>query len=152
MNIRKINWPLWVGFLLTVIAAFSYYAFFVEYPVTRDFPWVNLLLFGIAVALLLIGLRRAFSKQQPHPGRSRIVGVILATLGIAICGLFIFGFFVFARFLPASQGAPQVGQKAPEFTLQDTNTKPVSLSELLSSPVNGKATKAVLLIFYRGSW
>jgi hypothetical protein len=152
MNIRKINWQLWAGFLLTLIAAFSYPALFVQFPATRDFPWVNLLVFGIALVLLLLGLRRAFSRTQPHPTRSKILGVIAATLGIAICGLFIFGFFVFARFLPVSHGAPQVGQKAPEFSLVDTTSKSVSLSELLSSPLNGKAPRAVLLIFYRGSW
>jgi peroxiredoxin len=57
-----------------------------------------------------------------------------------------------ARWMPAAHGAPQVGRKAPEFTLRDTEGRPVSLSELLSTPLDGKAPKGVLLVFYRGHW
>jgi len=61
-----------------------------------------------------------------------------------------------SRWLPTAHGAPQIGQKAPVFTLADTHGKPVSLSELLSAPINGKAPssnpRGVLLIFYRGYW
>ena len=52
----------------------------------------------------------------------------------------------------ASVGAPQVGQKAPDFTLSDTSNKPMSLAGLLTQPINGKSPKGVLLIFYRGYW
>ena len=76
----------------------------------------------------------------------------LGPRSVVIFGLFVFTTFVMARWMPAAQGAPQVGRKAPEFTLADTDGRPVSLSELLSTPVNGKAPKGVLLIFYRGYW
>jgi AhpC/TSA family len=150
VNIRKFNWPIWAGFLLSLIAFLSYPFVFVWFPVTRDFPWANLLLFGIAAALLFFGVRRAFAPDRPK--RSKIAGAILATLGVAIIAFFIFAAFIMSRWLPASHGAPQIGQKAPEFTLSDTNGKPVSLSELVSSPVNGKPAKGVLLVFYRGYW
>ena len=48
MNVQRFNWQIWVGFLLSLIAFFSYFLVFVWFPVTRDFPWANLLLFGIA--------------------------------------------------------------------------------------------------------
>ena len=147
---KRFNWPIWLGFLLSLIALVSYPVVFVNWPVTRDFPWANLLLFGIAVVLLVVGLRRAFS-----PGRrrlSRIVAPVVASLSILILGLFIFSFFVASRWLPASRGAPQVGQKAPDFTLADTNNKQVSLSSLLTEPINGKPVRGVLMIFYRGYW
>jgi lysylphosphatidylglycerol synthetase-like protein (DUF2156 family) len=152
MNIRRFNWPLWAGFLLSLIAFFSYFSVFVWFPVTRDFPWANLLLFAIAAALLVFGLRRAFSPDRSHSKRSKIAGAILAALSVAIFGFFIVATFIIARRLPASSSAPQVSQKAPDFTLSDTNGKPVSLSELLASPINGKSPKGVLLIFYRGYW
>ena len=44
------------------------------------------------------------------------------------------------------------GKKAPEFSLSDTNGKLVSLSELLTTPVDGKTPKGVVLVFYRGYW
>lgn len=149
MNNRRLNWPLWTGFLLSVVAVFSYLTVFVWYPVTRDFPWVNLLLFLVAGALLFVGLRRAFASDRRRP---KIVAAIVTTLGVLVMALFVFGFFVGGRQLPASKGAPQVGQKAPDFTLNDTNGKAVSLSELLSTPTNGSAPKGVLLVFYRGYW
>lgn len=152
MNIRRFNWPIWAGFLLSLIAFFSYFSVFVWFPVTRDFPWANLLLFAIAAALLVFGVRRAFSPDRSHPKRSKIAGAILAALSVAIFGFFIVATFIIARRLPASSSAPQISQKAPDFTLNDTNAKPVSLSELLASPINGKSPKGVLLIFYRGYW
>lgn len=153
MTLRRINWPLWSGFLLSLLASFSYFAVFVWFPTTRDFPWANLLLFLLAAVLLFFGLRRGFAADRPHPWRSKIAAVLLTTLSAVIIGFFLFAFFIAARWLPASTGAPQVGQKAPEFTLPDTNNKPVSLAELLSTPLDGnKPPKGVLLIFYRGYW
>ena len=152
MNVRRINWPLWVGFLLTLAAFMSYFLIFVWFPVTRDFPWANLLLFAIAAVLLFMGFRRGFAADRPHPTRSKIVTTIVGTLGVAVIALFVFSIFIAARWLPASTGAPQMGQRAPDFTLTDTNGKQVSLNELLTTPVNGSAPKGVLLIFYRGYW
>jgi len=152
MNVRRFNWPLWVGFLLTLGAFLSYFFVFVLFPFTRDFPWANLLLFLIAAVLLFLGVRRGFASDRPHPTRSKITTSIVATLSLAVFGFFVFTIFIAGRWLPASGGAPQVGQKAPDFTLTDTAGKQVSLSELLSSPVNGSAPKGVLLVFYRGYW
>ena len=150
MNSRRFNWPIWAGFLLTLIAFASYFFVFIWFPVTRDFPWANLLLFAIAAALLFVGVRRAFAPDRPL--RSKISSVIVATLSVVICGFFVFATFIMARRLPASHGAPQVGQQAPDFTLSDTNGKPVALSELRASPINAKTPKGVLLVFYRGYW
>ena len=152
MRIRRFNWTIWAGFLLSLIALLSYPFVFVRFPVTRDFPWANLLLFASSAALLVVGVRRAFAAERNHPRRSKVAGIVLATLSVAIFGFFIFATFIIARNLPPSHGAPQVGQRAPDFRLADTNSKTVSLSELLTSPVNGNSPKGVLLVFYRGYW
>ncbi len=149
---RRFNWPLWAGFLLTLIAAFSYFAFFVNFPVTRDFPWANLLLFLLAAVLVVMGIRRAFARDRAHPTRSKVVASIVTTLSVLVCAFFIFAIFIAGRFLPPSTGAPHVGQKVPEFTLSDANGRQVSLNQLTSEPVDGKAPKGVLLVFYRGWW
>jgi hypothetical protein len=152
MNLRRINWPLWVGLLLTVAAFMSFFFIFVRFPITRDFPWANFVLFAIAAVLLFLGLRRGFAPDRPHPTRSKIVSVLVTVVGVLVIGLFAFAYFVGGRMLPASKGAPQVGQRAPEFTLPDSTGKQVSLNELMTSPINGKAPRGVLLIFYRGYW
>jgi predicted PurR-regulated permease PerM len=149
---RRFNWPLWLGFLLTLIASFSYFAFFVRFPVTRDFPWANLLLFLLAAVVLWFGIRRGFARDRAHPTRSKVITSIVSTLSVLVFAFFIFAIFIAARWLPASTGAPHAGQKAPEFTLADTNGRQVSLHELLSTPIEGKAPKGVLLVFYRGYW
>ena len=151
MTARRLNWPLWVGFVLTIAAFLTYFFVFVLFPVTRDFPWANLLLFAAAMVLIFLGVRRGFASDRPHPVRSKIVTSIVAALSVVILGLFVFTIFVAGRWLPASKGAPQVGQVAPDFSLPDTNGNQVSLADLFA-PVNGSAPKGVLLIFYRGYW
>lgn len=147
---KRFNWPLWAGFLLTFLAFLSYPFLFIEWPITRDFPWLNLLLFAFALVLLFIGVRRAFRPERRLI--SKIVAPILATLSVLVIAFFIFIALIQSRWLPASQAAPAVGQKAPEFTLTDTNGQPVTLASLLSQPINSKPPKGVLLIFYRGYW
>jgi len=150
MNVRRINWPIWTGLLLSLFAFISYFAIFVSYPATRDFPWANLILFVAALALLALGLKRVFIRDRSKI--SKVVASIVAALAVLVFGLFVFNFFVVGRWLPSSQGAPHVGQKAPDFTLPDTSNKQFTLNELLSSPINGRSPKGVLLIFYRGYW
>ena len=144
------NWLLWAGFALSVIAFLSYFAFFVEFPSTRNFPWANLLLFAIAAGLLSMGIRRAFQRQQGY--RGKIFGPILAGLSALIFGFFVFAIFVAARHLPPSAASPRVGVKAPDFTLSDSDNRPVSLASLLTEPISGAAPKGVMLVFYRGYW
>lgn len=152
MDVRRFNWPLWLGFLLTLAAFLSFFFVFVWFPITRDFPWANLVLFLIAAVLLFAGIRRGFASDRPHSARSKIVSSIVGVLSLFVFGFFLFAMFVAPRGLPASTGAPHVGQRAPDFTLTDATGKSVSLSELLSSPVNGSPPKGVLLVFYRGYW
>lgn len=152
MTLRRLNWPLWAGFLLTIVSVITFFSFLVWIPSTRNFPWVTLLMFAVAAVLLVLGVRRAFAAEQAKPRRAKIGAVILTSVCAFFIAAFVFAFFVAARWLPASTGAPQVGQKAPEFTLADTSGKSVSLAQLLSTPINGNAPKGVLLIFYRGYW
>ena len=150
MKIPKLNWPIWAGFLLSLFALLSYPFVFVRWPITRDFPWANLLIFAIAGTLLLAGVRHAFKSDRRR--RSKIVSSLVATVGFLSLGFFIFAFFVGGRWMPASHGAPQIGQRAPDFNLADTTGKTVHLSELLTESIDGQAPKGVLLIFYRGYW
>jgi len=144
------NWQIWAGFLVSVFAFLSYPFIFVIWPITRDLPWANFALFVIAAALLFVGVRKAFKPDRRLI--SKIAAPALATLSVLFLGFFVFVVFIAARWLPASLGAPQIGQKAPDFTLSDTSNKPMSLAGLLTQPINGKSPKGVLLIFYRGYW
>jgi hypothetical protein len=140
---RKWNWPIWVGFVVALGGLFSY-GFFVRYPLTRDFPWANLLLFGIGVVLLIFGLFRAFGRPQLY--RGKIFGPVLAAIGLFLFAFLSYEIFYVVRQVPLSANAPRVGEQAPDFLLLDQNAKPVGLGDLLSG------SKAVVLIFYRGFW
>src|ERR1051325_5518641 len=112
---KKINWPLWLGFILSIFSFLSYPFIFANWATTRDFPWVNIPLFILALVLLFVGLRRAFA-----PGRrlvSKITAPIVTMVSLLVIAMFIFTAFVVSRWLPPSTNAPQVNQKAPEFTL-----------------------------------
>jgi len=143
---RRRNWPIWVGFIV-VIAGLLSYEFFARFPITRDFPWANFLLFGIGTALLIVGLFRAFGRPQVY--RGKIFGSIFASIAVLVIAFFSYEIFYVLHQLPASAGAPRVGQKAPDFILLDQTGKPVGLGDLLRGP---SRAKAVALIFYRGFW
>jgi peroxiredoxin len=128
----------------------SYPTFFVRFPATRDVPWVNLILLAIAAALAFVGLRRAFASGSTR--RRKIIASIAATLTVVVIFFFVAGFMIYPRRMPASHGAPQIGQRAPDFRLPDTNNQPVALSQLLTQPIDGKPSKGVLIVFYRGYW
>ncbi len=149
-RIRRFNWQIWAGFLLTLGAFLSYFLLFVMFPVTRDFPWASLILFGFAAVLLFFGVRSAFAAGGSR--WSKVRGSVLAVLSVLILAFFIHIVFIGARQLPASAGAPKAGQQAPEFSLADQSGRQMSLSELLSTPINGTAPRGVLLVFYRGYW
>jgi len=140
---RKWNWPIWVGFFVLVAGVFSY-EFFARFPITRDLPWANLLLFAIGIALLISGLFHAFGRPQVY--RGRIFGSVFAVVAVLVVALFSYEIFYALRQVPASAGAPHVGQKAPDFLLLDQNGKPVGLGDLLSG------SRGAVLIFYRGFW
>ena len=139
---RKWNWPLWVGFVVAVAGLFSY-EFFIQFPITRDFPWATLLLFGIGATLLLVGLFRAFGRPQLYRGKA--FGSIFLAISVLLFGFFSYVTFYMLRQVPLSAQAPRVGEKAPEFALPDQNGKSIALADLLSP--NG-----AVLIFYRGHW
>ena len=149
---KRWNWSLWTGFLF-VLAGFLSYPLFARFPITRDYPWANFLLFGVGGILLLVGLVRAFGRPRLY--RGKIVGAILAGVSVVVFGFFSYLIFYELRQLPSSTGVPRVGEKAPAFTLPDQDNNQVSLADLLSAPassVSSAKANAVLLIFYRGFW
>jgi AhpC/TSA family len=140
---RNWNWPIWAGFVVVLVGLFSY-GYFARFPITRDFPWANLLFLGIGTALLILGVFRAFGRPQVY--RGRIFGSLLTAIALLLFALFSYEIFYVLRQVPPSTGAPRVGQKAPEFTLSDQDGRDVSLRDLVTG------FKAVALIFYRGFW
>jgi peroxiredoxin len=152
MAAKRWNWQLWAGFALSIAALAGYILWVNE---TRAVFWPALLLFVVAAALLVSGSKHRSSEPELY--RGKIAGPVLTTLSVLIFAFFGFVAYQVSRVFPAAKGAPQIGQRAPEFSLVDANGKSFTLAELLSAPVvnsggTSGATKGVLVVFYRGYW
>jgi len=139
---RRWNLSLWLGFIV-VLGGLSSYEYFARFPITRDFPWLNLLLLGAGLALLVTGLFRAFGNPKLY--RGKIAGSILTVISVCLAAFFCYEIFFALREVPASAQAPRIGVKAPAFMLPDQSGKQIALADLLSP-------HGAILIFYRGHW
>jgi hypothetical protein len=151
MEHRRNFLPL-AGFLVCLAAFLSYFLVFYQFPATRDVPWANWLLFALGLVLAAIGVARPFRRPELYKGR--VLSPVLTVLSVAVAGLFLFATTVGSRDLPVAAGAPKVGEKVPDFVLQDAQGRSVRLYDLLGQKAGGPgaASSWVVLIFYRGYW
>jgi len=63
---KRLNWQIWAGFVLSLITGFGYPFAFSRWAITGDWPWVNLILFAIAMVFLFLGVRGAPSIEYCH--------------------------------------------------------------------------------------
>jgi hypothetical protein len=147
-NKKQTNFALWLGLLITVLGVLSNLLYFFKVPAAA-LPWLNLTLPSIGLIFLLLGVVRAFGQSQIYRGK------IWGSIAAGLAALFLAGsawLFVQVRNVPHSVGAPQVGQRVPDFTLPDSNGQPVALAHLFAASPGVLQPKAVLLVFYRGYW
>jgi hypothetical protein len=97
---KRINWQIWAGFILSLVAGFSYPFVFVRWPITREFPWANLILFAIAIVFLFLGLRRAFKPDKRIV--SKVFSSLAAVFGVFMLAALLFVIFVMGSWLPKS--------------------------------------------------
>ena len=137
---RRRNHALWAAPLLAVFGFGSYWALFSRWPALSDFPWVNLGLLAGALALCVVGLRRAWPRGILR--RLVAVGNLLLTLSLG----YMLGAYCFSMSyqLPESEGALDVGMPAPSLSLTDQHGQLVEVA----APEAG----TLLLVFYRGFW
>ena len=146
------NWRLWAGLGLCILALAGYILYVNE---TRAAFWPALLMFVVAAVLLVSGMKRR--SREPEVYRGKVAGPLLTALSVLIFGLFGFVAYQVSRVFPAAKLAPQIGQRAPDFSLVDANGNNLTLTQLIATPIanaNGTAgtTKGVLVVFYRGYW
>lgn len=150
MNRRRNLLPL-AGFAVCVVAFLSYFIVFSQFTATRDIPWTGWVLLALGLGLAAVGMTRPY--RQPERYRGKVMGPVLAALSLAVAGLFVYSTAVMSRQLPVAAAAPEVGQKAPDFVLQDPQGRPVRLYDLLGSQAGGAGPASwVILVFYRGYW
>jgi len=139
------RWPkhaLWLGPVITLVGALSYFLVFFQFPILRDFPVLNLPVVLLGFALSVAGCWEMFRSRSGLLGKTFASGGML--LSLAIAGLFCFYIFFLSYQLPAGAAVPNLQAAAPEFALLDQNGEQVQLSDFLGSKV--------ILVFYRGHW
>jgi fumarate reductase subunit C len=149
------NWRLWSGFGLSLVGLVGYVVLF---SLTYEVLWPlvpSVLLLAVAAMLLISGLRRAFREPQSY--RGKVSGPILSILAVVVLAAFIFVTHATYKAVPSARNAPKVGQHAPEFVLVDSRGQKTSLAQMLAAPITDstgatRATKGVLVVFYRGYW
>lgn len=154
---RRRNFLPLVGFLVCLVAFLSYFLFFYQFEATRDVPWTSWVLFALGLGLVGMGIARAFRRPEQYRGRyqGRVLGSVLGVLSVGILGFFLFATMVASRDLPsvAGAGVPEVGEKVPDFVLQDSQGRSVRLYDLLGRQAGGSGPASwAVLIFYRGYW
>ena len=138
-----VNLLAWLGPIVTLVGAISYFLFFVQFAALRDFPWLNLPLVALGGIISFFGLWRVFSNAE-----YKFISKGFATLGflfsLALGALFYFYIFDISYRMPSVEGVSQVAEVAPDFSLLDQNNKVVQLSDFRG--------KKLVVAFYRGHW
>lgn len=132
------NHLLWLGPVLALFGVLSYFTIFYQWPILRDFPWLNLLLLLGAVAACW----RGFVRARAAGGWRRIAGAMGMAWSIALTGLFGVYCFALSSSLPGAEQALAVGGAVPDVVLEDTQGTKVAL----------RSPERTLLVFYRGHW
>jgi hypothetical protein len=148
---QRSNSALWYGLLLTLLGIAAEFLYFLRppEPIPHILPWISLLVPVIGLIYLFIGLARAFG--QPAIYRGKIWGSVVIFLALLLLAANVV-LFHHTRDVPKSAGAPQVGQRVPDFTLPDSSGQQTSLAQLFAASSGGAPPKALLLVFYRGYW
>lgn len=139
------RWPVssvWLGFVITIAGAISYFLYFVQFASLRDFPVLNLPIVILGVIVAGGGCTRAFRQKRRMLSKWLAAIGFLLTLGLA--GLFNVYIFSMSFDLPESSETPVAEAAAPDFTLRDHNNRAVALSDFRD--------EKVVLVFYRGFW
>lgn len=139
---RRRNHAIWLGPAVTFCGAVSYFTVFVGYPTLRDFPWVNLPLVLVGVALSALGLWRAFRRSSVF--RGKYLGTVGFAVSLFLGGLFFFYVFAYSYRLPGPTPTSRALIDVQDFALTDHGGKPFRLGELRG--------RKVVLVFYRGHW
>ena len=130
-----------LGLPIVVLGFITYFIVFVDYPLTRDFPWVSIpiMLFGLWLAW------KFYWRSRTHPSRwKRVYGWLQMTAAFFLSALFGFYIFSYSYQLPSANSTLAQGATPTNFTLKDHEGNDVSLTDFRG--------QTVIVCFYRGHW
>ncbi len=132
----------WIGPVLTIVGALSYFLYFYQFPALRDFPVLNLPIVLLGLAFTSVGCWQMFKQ------RGRLLAKAFASIGLLLSlgvgGMFVFYVFFFSYGLPSVAAVPDLQATPADFSLPDQNGQQVSMADYRNSKI--------ILVFYRGFW
>lgn len=139
---RRRNHLQWIGVLVAFVGMVSYFLVFLRFPVLRDFPWLNLPLVCLGLALSCVAVWRAFFRPQEY--RGKVVGSLGLVFSLLITVTFGAYIFWLSYLLPAPTEKTMGLTRAPDFALTSMTGETVRLQDFRG--------RKVVLVFYRGFW
>ena len=128
----------WLGALVSLVAAGSYFLLAVRWPDLRDSGHLNVAL-GAAGAVIAVASAVRAGRQ-----RRRRKGIVPAALAVSFAALLATYVYWLSYRLPPADRVVAAGSRAPDFELPDPSGKLWSLA--------GLRGRKVLLVFFRGHW
>ncbi len=133
---------IWLGPLVVFLGVISYFLVFARFPAVRDFPWINLPIVFIGLAISTAALRIGF--RPPATRGKKIAAVTGLTVSLLLTLLFNAYVFILSYQLPEPTSIAQIQDGAPDFSLTDHNGNTVRRSDYLG--------RKLVIVFYRGHW
>ena len=135
-------WFSFIGFLLSFAICFSYVSYFVFNEQIRDNP---ILIIVASSAAMLFSMYGAYLTIKNSSRRSlKILNIVLAIFALIFVTVFTLFVVKLSYDLPSTKLALSGHEKAPSFSLLDTQDREVRLEDFLG--------QNVLIVFYRGHW
>ena len=139
---RRFNHLGWIGPILALAGAVSYFTYFARFPGLRDFPWVNLPLALAGLGVSGVAVWRSIARRDEWRG------LILAPLGLLLalaCSGFLMAYvFFLSNALPAPTPTSTGLAALPDLALADQEGRTVRLTDFRG--------RKLVLTFYRGYW
>lgn len=130
----------WIGFVIVLLGALSYFMVFAMYPATRDFAWVNLPVVVLGLVVAIFGIR----GWRRRTGRGQVITVTFGALSVVLAAWFVYYLFHFTYQVPSPTTTATELEQPLGFTLPDHHGNPVSLDDYQG--------RRLVISFFRGSW
>ena len=132
----------WIGPAVAFLGVVTYFMWFARYPALRDFPWLNLPLVLLGLALSFLGVVAVFRAGRPWSRKLAAgSGLVLAS---ALATLFVGYVFFLSSMIPEPRRDTLEMAAAPSAALTDAGGAVVDLADYRG--------RRIVLVFYRGYW
>ena len=114
-----------IGPLIAIFVCVSYFTIFSQYPITRDFPWIN---FPLVIVGLLLSLVALLGWQNSGSFK-RLLLVCGSAISVFFAGLLFLYVFVISSQMPIPK-IPGFSKDPTTLALKTTGNRSISMNDL----------------------